>query len=829
VNITQLFRNDEKQPIEAVYCFPIEENAAIYSFTAKIDDREICAQLKEKAQAQQEYTQALQQGHAAYLMEQDEKSQDIFIINVGGLLPGKECQIEIKYVTELALIDGNKTRFVIPTTIAPRYNPSVGGISSPAGTQTKYVQSAPYTVDFLCQIDRLNEQVTGVSSSSHPITIQFKENLYEITFGQKNTFMDRDIIVDINLSNRTNTILAVEKNSKNQLALMASFIPTNEDCQKVLSANKQINDVNNEFIFIVDCSGSMRDENKIGLAREAMILFLKSLPVNCQFNIIRFGSDYRTLFTQVTDKYNEQNAKQAEQLILQMSADLGGTELLGPLQWLQNQPPAANNSRQILLLTDGEISNVTQVMDLCRSISTSSRIFSFGLGHAPSRSLIKGLARSTNGRFTFIPPGTSVDIYVAEQLQKALEPCITNVKVKWNIASSSKLQSVPTVVPPVYANDRLLLYALIESEQFNHSTTVELWNQEETVRLGLASIDHVPEIIDYNNQLITHLAAKALIQEITHEKDIYAGSQQTRFQKGKEDDNKKRLIDISLKYNILCPHTAFIGIETRTDSSTQNANANMVLREIPIEISADDKAMAGLFVGSSSNSFSSLLCLSAAPPPPPPPPSMLGGIANYSRRYNSSFLSAAPPPPTLSSNFSFGSRPNCQPSSSSASSNQQFCPLPPPPLPASLSFASNSSTSSCDCLLNEMRCFNTPKMMKAKPTSTFSINEQKTWPSNDQDIVRHLINLQKFDGLWNLSESDIQNLCQKPLTSFHSNLTPDSSILITVIVVIILEMKFNSFKTMWSFIVNKARKRLTELLGDNEKLEQLMNEFKKQL
>ncbi|CAF4286729.1 unnamed protein product, partial [Rotaria sordida] len=36
-----------------------------------------------------------------------------------------------------------------------------------------------------------------------------------------------------------------------------------------------------------------------------------------------------------------------------------------------------------------------------------------------------------------------------------------------------------------------------------------------------------------------------------------------------------------------------------------------------------------------------------------------------------------------------------------------------------------------------------------------SITEQKTWPSNDQDIVRHLINLQKFDGLWNLTDDDI--------------------------------------------------------------------------
>ncbi|CAF4350979.1 unnamed protein product, partial [Adineta steineri] len=187
-------------------------------------------------------------------------------------------------------------------------------------------------------------------------------------------------------------------------------------------------------------------------------------------------------------------------------------------------------------------------MDLCRSMSTSSRIFSFGLGHSPSRSLIKGLARSTNGRFTFIPPGTNVDIYVAEQLQKALEPCITNVKVKWNIPSliSSKLQSVPTVAPPVYANDRLLFYAIIDSDQFDHSTTVEIWNHEETVRLGLAKIDRIPETMNNDNQLITHLAAKALIQEITHAKDLHAGSQQTRFQQVKEDDNKKRLIDISL-------------------------------------------------------------------------------------------------------------------------------------------------------------------------------------------------------------------------------------------------------------------------------------------
>ncbi|CAF4892478.1 unnamed protein product, partial [Rotaria sp. Silwood2] len=100
VTIKQIFRNDETKPIEAVYCFPIEEQAAVYSFIAQIDERQIVAHLKEKQEAQREYNNALRQGHGAYLLEQDEKSQDNFIINVGALSPGKECHISISYVSE---------------------------------------------------------------------------------------------------------------------------------------------------------------------------------------------------------------------------------------------------------------------------------------------------------------------------------------------------------------------------------------------------------------------------------------------------------------------------------------------------------------------------------------------------------------------------------------------------------------------------------------------------------------------------------------------------------------------------------------------------------
>ncbi|CAF4615250.1 unnamed protein product, partial [Rotaria magnacalcarata] len=71
----------------------------------------------------------------------------------------------------------------------------------------------------------------------------------------------------------------------------------------------------------------MGGENKISYVREAMVVFLRSLPIDCHFNIIRFGSNYESLFEESTVIYNEENVKKAEQLIEKMEANMGGTEL----------------------------------------------------------------------------------------------------------------------------------------------------------------------------------------------------------------------------------------------------------------------------------------------------------------------------------------------------------------------------------------------------------------------------------------------------------------------------------------------------------------------
>ncbi|CAF0897377.1 unnamed protein product [Adineta steineri] len=797
VTLTQVFQNDESMPVEAVYCFPVEENAAIYAFVAHIDDeREIVAELKEKKIAQQEYSQALAHGHGAYLLEQDEASNDVFIVSVGALKPNSKCRITISYVSELDLLhDNNKPtiRFVIPTTIAPRYSPVQKGIASPGGTQVQYAESVPYTIEFQCHVDKLGQNIAGVSSPSHPIKVDLSNpELFLIGFSQEGVQLDRDIIVDIELSEmKTNTIAASEKG-----ALMISFMPNEQDCQQ--SMDKVIN----EFLFVIDCSGSMEGDNKIGLARKAMILFLKSLPVNCHFNIIRFGSTFSSLFDkQVSVQYNEKTMRQAESLIKNMSADLGGTELLQPFEWLKKSKPQNGCIRQIFLLTDGEVSNVDEITKLCSEMAAYTRIFSFGLGHSPSRTLVKGLARATNGHFTFIPPNTSVNIHVAEQLARALRPNLTNISAKWQ-TNQKVLYSVSEHLSSVFVGDRLLFYALLdESIPFDDKTTVELISKQYQEPLSVVSIEHA--MSNCSPQTITRLAAKAILSQ---------------FQHVSKNTPKELLVDLSIKYGILCPYTAFIGVERRLDANNES-NIDMELREIAIMPGPKYQRLLSSSQSYRSSSMSSARFNSLQ--------SQVDDVTNVMRANINLALTRGDMLDTLEYQADLLS---CN----------------------SLKFHHNASQlkrkssmgfgSLFGLVVNFASSFFTQKDVVPQMAATSITDNQSQqdraidWPTDEQQLVERFIDRQQYDGLWMLTENDVKQLTSKSLVDFSSSVLDtvekknQQLIITTILAIVILEMRCVSSKTLWQTLSNKAQKRLLELLsGDQTKLEQYIKCIRDQL
>jgi hypothetical protein len=269
---------------------------------------------------------------------------------------------------------------------------------------------------------------------------------------------------------------------------------------------------------------------------------------------------------------------------------------VGPLQWLQQHPPEHGRDRQVFLLTDGQVSNLSEVFELCRSLASSTRIFSFGLGAAPSRSLVKGLARITNGQFVFIPPDTSIEAYIGGKLQKTNGCCVTEVRVEWNLGAP--VENVPSQLPSVHPDDRAIFYALAGNTPILLTTqsSVEIQTDQSYYRLSITGSDRITN----SNQMIERLAAKALILQMEHSHVPQIGPKKVRFEQMGEDDaddsisevitrtkqqRKQRIIDLSLRYNILSSYTTFIGIEKRY----ADRDVDTVRREIPIEIFISDQ------------------------------------------------------------------------------------------------------------------------------------------------------------------------------------------------------------------------------------------------
>ena len=73
---------------------------------------------------------------------------------------------------------------------------------------------------------------------------------------------------------------------------------------------------------------------RITITKEAMKLFIKSLPPDCHFQVVSFGDRYSSMVLKEKEDvhaYNESTVEEALQQIEMINADMGGTEIFAPL------------------------------------------------------------------------------------------------------------------------------------------------------------------------------------------------------------------------------------------------------------------------------------------------------------------------------------------------------------------------------------------------------------------------------------------------------------------------------------------------------------------
>lgn len=366
---TLKYTNDSPDPAEVVFRFPLEQSHAVVGLTAIIDGRKIKAQLKEKEEARADYDDALASGQSAALAE--EKSGDVFSISLGNLPAGKEAEIHLKLVGELGIDAEGSVRFSLPSSLKPRYSPA--GSSDPlagvgGGAQAQVEQASTSCVQHF-QLTVLNAQeVAEVTSPTHTITTtqsNDEDRISMVLAGSEPLVGDLVILIKHKQLHAPTALVEGGSSEKEGImkapAVMINFFPEFDNVDAAC-----------EFIFLVDRSGSMSG-GFINSARETLILFLKSLPEGCNFNIIGFGSRYEKLFSTVSVPYTQETLDKATRHAREMQANLGGTELLQPLEYIFREKTTSGLPRQVFVLTDGAVSNTDACIRKVKENTARSR------------------------------------------------------------------------------------------------------------------------------------------------------------------------------------------------------------------------------------------------------------------------------------------------------------------------------------------------------------------------------------------------------------------------------------------------------------------------
>ena len=114
-----------------------------------------------------------------------------------------------------------------------------------------------------------------------------------------------------------------------------------------------------------------------------------------------------------------------------MKADRGGTEILPALESVLTQKTVPELARQVVVLTDGEVSNTDAVLELAKAHAKTTRVFTIGIGAGASQNLLQGQRPTGVAREENNLPGDDLlqKVVTKRVCQKALT--LTAVTINW--------------------------------------------------------------------------------------------------------------------------------------------------------------------------------------------------------------------------------------------------------------------------------------------------------------------------------------------------------------------------------------------------------------
>jgi Ca-activated chloride channel family protein len=465
VAVTQIFENTASQKIEAVYTFPLPDNAAVDDMTIQIGSRTVRGVIRKREEARAMYEKAKQTGHVAALLDQERPN--IFTQSVANILPGEQVTVTISYLQTLEY-EAGAYQFVFPMVVGPRYIPG-----QPTGKQAggwapdtdKVPDASKITPPVTPQGSRAGHDISielaidagvpllEVSSSTHELEVERPgASLAKVKLKNLAEIPNQDFILKYDVAGEQISD-AVLSQSESQAVSRAKSAGGGY-FTLILQPPAQLaeSDITpKELVFVLDTSGSMMGF-PIEKAKELINHALDELYPGDTFNLITFSGDTRILFPEPV--YPTAENIQKARAVLNAQRGWGGTEMMAAIRAALAPSDSQDHLRIVCFLTDGEVGNDLGIIGEIQK-HPNARVFAYGIGNSVNRFLITSMARAGRGDSEVVTLNDKADGAAHRLYQRLRSPVLTDVSIDWHGLPVTDVY--PKNIPDLFTGNPLVL------------------------------------------------------------------------------------------------------------------------------------------------------------------------------------------------------------------------------------------------------------------------------------------------------------------------------------------------------------------------------------
>jgi Ca-activated chloride channel family protein len=550
VRVDHVFQNPHAARLEALYVFPLPENAAVDRYWFQVGEQVVRGVVKEREQARQQYERARDEGRKAALLEQDRA--DIFSQSVANIPPNGTVTVHIEYVHPVQ-IDGDRYVLRFPMVVGPRYipgqplsRPSVGrgwAADTDQVPDASRITPRPLPpgmrngndVQISIKLDAGMpiQEITGVS---HELEVKTKSDTTAVvSLKDQTTIANKDFLVEYRLAGDDTVIASLAHRGEADGYFALVLQPKWQTETAELTPR--------DVILLLDTSGSMS-----GTAISQLRVFAQHVldHVNPQdsIHVVSFSNRPRKMSPRPVSATPE-NTAAADQFIRNLRSG-GGTEMLSGLQAALGASPAEpNRVRYLVLVTDALVGNDDSILGyLKRPEFSDVRVFPVAMGGAPNHYLISRAAELSRG-FAMQVANQDNAAEIADRLgEKISSPYMTDLEI--DFGGLQVCDVLPQPLPDLYAGQPLVVLGRYDQPgQANLTLRANLQGQAIESVLPVALPENEPE-----HDCLGPLWARQRIRHIWN-RDLGQETSQGRVE----------ITRLGLTHQLVTRYTSFIAVE----------------------------------------------------------------------------------------------------------------------------------------------------------------------------------------------------------------------------------------------------------------------------